>query len=139
MGCRVAQPPEPRYFTQAEAEALLPEIDRLLGTAQELVTRLEQLDPREERAAHTNGQVLGRNEASAASEAEQHDLQRRLGGIVNQIQQQGVIVRDLRSGLIDFLARREGQDIFLCWRRGEPLRLEWWHPIETGIAGRQRL
>ena len=139
MGCRVAHQPEPRYFTREEAEALLPELDRLLATAQELVARLEHLQPREEHARHTNGQVLGRGEPAAATEAEQHDIQRRLGAIVDQVQQQGVIVRDVRSGLIDFLARREGRDIFLCWRRGEPLQLEWWHPIETGIAGRQRL
>jgi hypothetical protein len=139
MGCRVAHQPEPRYFTREEAEALLPELDRLLATAQELVARLEHMQPREEHAHHTNGQVLGRSEPSAAAEAEQHDIQRRLGGIVDQVQQQGVIVRDVRSGLIDFLARREGRDIFLCWRRGEALHLEWWHPVETGIAGRQRL
>ena len=119
---------------------MLPELDRQLATVQELVARLEQLQgPREAHAQHTNGQVLGRNEASVASEAEVHDIERRIGAIVDQIQQQGVIVRDLRSGLIDFLAQREGQDIYLCWRRGEPLHLEWWHPIETGIAGRQRL
>ena len=51
----------------------------------------------------------------------------------------GVIVRDIQMGLIDFPAVRDGQLIFLCWRRGEALRIDWWHPTNTGIAGRRPL
>jgi hypothetical protein len=73
------------------------------------------------------------------AEGDPRALQARLRRIVDDIEARGVIVRDIRSGLIDFLARRDDQDVFLCWKRGEPLRIEWWHPTDTGIAGRQRL
>jgi hypothetical protein len=51
----------------------------------------------------------------------------------------GVIVRDVRSGLIDFPSMREGRLINLCWRRGEPLEIRWWHEVSVGFAGRQPL
>jgi hypothetical protein len=108
----------PRYFTPAEAEALLPEVDALLAQAQDHLTRFEQ-------AQGGNGHALR--------------VQSELNGVVEAIQSLGIIIRDVRSGLIDFPALREGQEIYLCWRRGEPPRIEWWHPTGTGIAGRQRL
>ena len=46
--------------------------------------------------------------------------------------------RKVKSGLIDFPARREGQDVFLCWRIGEE-RVAHWHGMEAGFAGRRAL
>ena len=51
----------------------------------------------------------------------------------------GIVVRDVRSGLIDFPTVREGRIVHLCWRRGEPLRIEFWHEVDAGFAGRQPL
>jgi hypothetical protein len=48
------------------------------------------------------------------------------------------VLLDPSIGLIDFLHQRGNQVVFLCWKLGEA-KVEWWHPIETGIAGRQRL
>jgi len=130
---------EARYFTPDEAEALLPEVDRLLARTQELLARLEQLQQRQAPNGHTNGRVIGRALSAPTSDDELHMIQSQLRSIIDDIQARGVIVRDIRTGLIDFPARRFGQEIFLCWRRGEELRIEWWHPTHTGIAGRQRL
>jgi hypothetical protein len=46
--------------------------------------------------------------------------------------------RDVESVLIDFPARREGRDVFLCWRLGEE-RVMFWHSPDTGFGGRQPL
>jgi hypothetical protein len=61
-------------------------------------------------------------------------LERDLG----QLQEWGIVLRDPSIGLIDFFHERDGRTVFLCWKLGEA-RVEWWHPLETGIAGRQRL
>ncbi len=50
----------------------------------------------------------------------------------------GVILRDPETGLIDFPARREGRDVFLCWRMGEET-VAHWHGMEAGFAGRHPL
>ena len=129
----------PRNFTPAAAEALLPEINRLLEAAQALIERYDQFPRTAERSPQVNGQVHRNGEVRAEPSSEVRSIQADLQRIIEQIQAHGVIVRDLRSGLIDFPSLREGRSIYLCWQRGEPLRIEWWHPTSTGIAGRQRL
>jgi hypothetical protein len=47
-------------------------------------------------------------------------------------------VKDLDRGLIDFPAILAGKEVFLCWEQGEA-DIEFWHDLETGYAGRQRL
>jgi len=127
----------PRHFTPAEAEALLPEIDRLLEAAQALVARIDALARPPSPQANGHIHVNGRAHAESSSEID--PIRAELQRVVDQIESQGVIVRDVRTGLIDFRSIRDGRTIFLCWRRGEPLRIEWWHPTSTGIAGRRRL
>ena len=52
------------------------------------------------------------------------------------IQTQGVELKDPATGLLDFPALRDGAAIYLCWRYNEP-QVAFWHPIETGFAGRR--
>ena len=48
----------------------------------------------------------------------------------------GVQVKDPRTGLVDFPARRAGRSVLLCWKLGEST-VEHWHELETGFAGRR--
>lgn len=41
-------------------------------------------------------------------------------------------------GLVDFPGELDGRRVYLCWRLGEA-RVEHWHEIDEGFAGRQRL
>lgn len=54
------------------------------------------------------------------------------------LSEQGIILRDADSGLVDFPSRREDRDVFLCWKLGED-RVGFWHPPETGFSGRRPL
>jgi len=49
-----------------------------------------------------------------------------------------IVVRDVDQGLIDFPGRRDGREIYLCWRLGEE-SVDFWHDKETGFPGRQPL
>ncbi len=49
-----------------------------------------------------------------------------------------VVLRDLDRGLIDFPAIRDGEEIYLCWLLDED-RIGFWHPPDTGFAGRRPL
>jgi hypothetical protein len=122
--------PHPRNFTRDEAEALLPTVDRLLGEAQQLI---EQLD---EAQAQQGKMPSGGHETP---DADRRRLTQELQGVFEQIQALGIVVRDPRSGLIDFPSLREGRVVYLCWRRGEPLELRWWHEVADGFPGRQLL
>lgn len=57
---------------------------------------------------------------------------------IEAIQGHGVLVKDVNNGLLDFPAERDGDVVFLCWRHDEP-RVEHWHDVDSGYAGRQPL
>ena len=50
----------------------------------------------------------------------------------------GVVFKDYTLGLVDFPAEQDGRPVYLCWRLGEPT-VEYWHEVDAGFAGRQRL
>jgi len=54
------------------------------------------------------------------------------------IQASGAQVKDLKSGLLDFPARRAGRSVLLCWKVGEA-SLEFWHETGSGFDGRRRV
>src|SRR5437016_507136 len=65
-------------------------------------------------------------------------LARELQDVVDELTSIGVQLKDTDSGLLDLPAVREGEDVLVCWRVGEPA-VEWWHGREDGYAGRQRI
>jgi len=50
----------------------------------------------------------------------------------------GVELKDPRQGLIDFRGNRDGRVVYLCWRLGEG-DIAYWHELDAGFQGRQRL
>lgn len=62
-----------------------------------------------------------------------------IGKLTTELHELGVQLKDYSRGLIDFPSLREGRVILLCWQLGEGDRIEWWHEVESGFAGRQAL
>ena len=57
---------------------------------------------------------------------------------VDELEDLGILVKDLDYGLIDFPAERYGENVFLCWRYGEP-EVSYWHEIGEGYESRKAL
>ena len=57
---------------------------------------------------------------------------------VGQIDDWGITLREIESGLIDFPALVSGRQVWLCWRLGED-DVAWWHELTTGFGSRQPL
>ena len=81
----------------------------------------------------------------AMERPEVRDLQRaveaahaELNEIVARFTGQGVQVKDMDRGLIDFPSEVDGQDALLCWQAGEE-RIAFWHSPQDGFAGRKPL
>jgi len=53
-----------------------------------------------------------------------------------RLEELGVTVKDLDSGLLDFPSLRHGAEVELCWRVGEDA-VAYWHGIGEGFAGRK--
>lgn len=126
-----------RSFTLAEAEALLPRITPLLEEIQRL--RAEYLAG-EERLEALQEKLQGNGHVSqpqaVQARAEMAHAVQEIERTVAAINELGVLVKDLETGLVDFPAERHGREVYLCWRLGEP-GIGWWHPTDTGVAGRR--
>ena len=120
-----------RVYTLAQARNTLPQVKRLMGEVQSARAEILRLRPEAwpalSKAAANGGNV-------AAGKLLTHFT--RLEAGVKGIGQLGVVVKDVDSGLVDFLARRQGRQVYICWRYGED-GLVYWHDIEAGFAGRR--
>ena len=127
-------------FTLDEAEALLPRIRDILLDMQRCKREVDELRDglgHAISASAGNGHVkdepaLGeqRRRAEALVEQLNHGL--------SEINALGAELKDVDQGLIDFPHERDGRVVYLCWRLGEE-RIEWWHEVDAGFAGRERL
>jgi hypothetical protein len=61
-----------------------------------------------------------------------------LNALIRAIADEGVQVKDVDQGLLDFPAVVEGEEALLCWHVGEE-RIGFWHSPEDGFAGRRPL
>jgi hypothetical protein len=122
-----------RIFTLAEAEALLPTLRTLLGDIGEAWDRVRKLNP-EVQKARDAAAFDGFTKAGVDYvEAISH-----LMFLIQQIKDLGVLLKDAEKGLCDFPYMRQGRVVYLCWQLGED-RIEYWHDIDAGFAGRERL
>jgi len=128
-----------KTFTLDEAQSMLPLVESLLKraieskrAAEEIEAELSELSHRIHLAGGMSvniGQVAGQRSAM-----EQHIQRAR--ETVAEIDEIGVQVKDLDSGLLDFPCRMEDEIVLLCWKSGEP-SIEHWHTMEAGFKGRQ--
>ena len=128
----------PLLFTVADANALLPEIVPLL---MEMRARKVELDTALAALEHlTPAMRLDGHAAEARSlEARIHDLSTELAAGVDHLRDQGIEIKSIDHGLIDFPSLRGARVIYLCWRLGEGPVIGYWHEINAGFTGRQRL
>ncbi len=129
----MAEEPGERYFTVEEANTALQVIRPLVGRILEIRARILEKQPEMwaviEKAAGNGGNKL-------ASGIEQEF--ERINTLIQRIRATGAIVKEVNVGLVDFLSLREGRGVFLCWQYGED-EVSFWHDIDAGFAGRQRI
>ena len=122
-----------KLFSVEEANALLPELKRLLDEARARRDAMRQKAPDMQpilEAAPGNGG--GKKGSEFGVDAYRLHLS------ASRISELGVVLKNLDSGLLDFPHEREGRVVFLCWHPPEE-RVAYWHEIEAGYAGRHPL
>jgi hypothetical protein len=127
-----------RYFAIDEANSLLGEVEPLLEELKADRDRVAELQPEIARTRETNGSAE-HAEAVADNEQELRQTVRRMQQTVAQIDEWGVTLRDITSGLIDFPALASGRPIWLCWHLGEGTEIGWWHEANEGFDSRRPL
>ena len=129
-----------RFYVIDEANAALPEVERILAALRDQRHELIQLRDRVVEASPAD------DEAPTDEAAERIRLLR-LGmqGLIDQMQagvarlvELDITLRDISTGLIDFPALVSGRPIWLCWRLGED-DVAHWHPHDEGFDSRRPL
>lgn len=133
---------QPRFFTLEEASALLPSVKSLVGRQLERRSTLEQLLSQLALKTGTPPETVVENPDDPDDiKAMKRDITRRIEEYQrgwNELEDLGAVLKDARTGLIDFYSKIEGRTVFLCWKHGEDA-IEHYHDLEAGVAGRKPL
>ena len=122
-----------KFFTLQEANQALkiirPLMDEVQAIREKILANQPEAWPAIEKSAGNGGnQALSR----------MVDDFEKLDGLIHQILETGVQIKDINIGLLDFSAMRNGHEVYLCWKYGEE-DIAFWHDIDAGYAGRQSI
>lgn len=128
-----------KYFTLEEAVALIPDV------------RFSLKEAHREMATLQDGLILSKRLMQAKQRSRIKPLPAELELLEEKVKQfeeaferwenhfleQGILLRDLSTGLVDFpyRAKSDDQDYFLCWRPPEE-GIFYFHSTHDGFAGR---
>jgi hypothetical protein len=130
-GWIVVDQEQPKLFNLEQANETLPVIrpwvKQILDIRQSILACQPEIWPVLEKAAGNGGNKI-------ASQVEQEF--ERLDALVRRVQATGALLKDVNTGLVDFLSMREGREVYLCWQYNEA-RVSYWHELDAGFAGRQ--
>ena len=71
-------------------------------------------------------------------QSEAQRLARDIESYIAELNDLGVICKGMDTGLVDFRGQIDGRDVYYCWKLGES-SVMYWHEIDAGFVGRQRL
>ncbi|MDX6771139.1 MAG: DUF2203 domain-containing protein [Elusimicrobiota bacterium] len=124
-----------KRFTLREAEALIPELERVFESIAEVAAQaeLKARRLRERQDAGAPDPVADAIERAQLQFLAQ-GLDERLRGIVEL----GALPKGVEPALVDFPAVIDGREAYLCWKLGET-RIGYWHGTDEGFASRKPL
>ena len=126
-----------RHFTTGQADATLPLVRRIVSDLLDLHPRWRAAVAEFE-AEQARVSAHGETAAARATRLEAGRLAGEIEACLEELEQIGCVFKGFDAGLVDFPSTLAGRDVYLCWQFDEP-RLEHWHEIDGGFAGRQPL
>lgn len=131
----------PRIWTAREADARLADLNELLPRLQGWVARLGEVHDEQERLKEFWGHDVNAvdhpdYEHKARVDAEWQNLTQRLEEAVSGLRREGIELKNLDEGLVDFYGIVHDEVVFLCWQRGEP-EVAFFHPVVGGFRDRR--
>src|SRR5258708_3764726 len=127
---------EKHYFIASEINQLIPQLNSIFEHIEMCKLRAEALatetitTPADSHPKEVVQLQVVQSQVEFLMQAVQEDIQ--------YIQKLGGITKDLDVGLVDFLGELDGQDVWLCWKRGET-HVRYWHSLDSGFAQRRAL
>ncbi|QDU33000.1 hypothetical protein KS4_10390 [Poriferisphaera corsica] len=119
-----------KFFSIEEANNSLGYVRRIVDDITIVYTKIVEMRRRLEE--------LGESQFSLSPDSEYEKLMDRLGLLVDELHSMGAELKDFEKGLVDFPSRHKDREVLLCWKQGED-KVEHWHEVDTGYAGRQSI
>ena len=131
---------ERRVFTLEAVNELVPRLQELVKRQLERRSEIEQLLAKLGRAL---GDVPERIVLDPADPLEVREMKRDLVRCIEtyragwrEVEDMGAVLKDPRTGLLDFYGRVDGKLVWLCWKYGEDA-VAHYHGLDEGFAGRK--
>src|SRR5580704_3122054 len=129
-------------FTLEAVNALLPRLKSLMATQLE---RRVEIEEQLGRLAKAVGAVPDVIEMEESDPPQVRRLKEGLAERVEkyqsawrEIEDMGAVLKDPRTGLVDFYGQVDGKFVWLCWRYGEDA-VTHYHGLDEGFASRKRI
>lgn len=121
-----------KHYTREEAQALLPQVRKWLEKLEDARDHLLKYDKRVtalmQPGCDAGGDVVNKWARTMAD----------FRGAMEEFERREILIKDIDRGLLDFPAIIGGKEVFLCWEKDEDA-IEFWHDLDSGYAGRERL
>lgn len=130
-----------RFFDLEQAEKFLPVLEQLLHSAMENKKAMEAADEVMTQVRNRimiMGGITLDHQSLSQLQSQKEDSQVRLNKALQEITENGCLVKDLDMGLVDFPCLVGNRQIYLCWKLGEP-KIGFWHNVDEGYPGRKPL
>jgi hypothetical protein len=132
-----------KFFSPEKANALIPRlsplVEELLKKRRDLAIKLLETDPAlrvPPPSSIRSTRLAGLR--SPFPPPRFGELKSEIVRLIHRIESLGCIVKDIDLGLVDFPSTQSGEQVYLCWKVGEP-RVSHWHGVDEGFSERKPL
>jgi hypothetical protein len=130
-----------KYFTPQEAEQLVPSLEEILEKIRSIQLQLEACDGDFRALAeriNASGGLRVDMELWSSRRVQREALATQIAQEIATLKGTGVVLKDVGVGLVDFPARLENEEVYLCWKSGEK-QVRYWHRTNEGYTNRKLL
>jgi hypothetical protein len=130
----------PQVFTLEAVNALVPRLTSLVG---DQLARRADIERALEQLAQRIGALPDAITIDDADPDDVRDMKRdiatrveRYQGGWRELESLGAVLKDPRTGLLDFYGEVDGKRVWLCWKYGEEAVMHY-HGLDEGFSGRK--
>ena len=122
-----------KFFSVEEANVYIPQllidIPRIQILMKSLTDEYLDVDKARKKVQMNGGSMQG---------ADYLNCILKINYLTDELESKGCVLKGIEHGLVDFPSLRDGKEVYLCWKNPEQ-QIEYWHDIQSGFTGRQRI
>ncbi len=132
------RPKQRKLYTLEEANATLPLLRSILRDVTTMAADLRDRYERLVRLQKTEGMDNAHKEEVQQLIEDFERGQDKMREYEFELEKLSVELKDYDTGLIDFRHMKDGREVYLCWKLGEP-EVAHWHELNAGFSGRKKI